>query len=109
MINIALKLKGPINYIKKNISNIEFETIALSELDWEALKELQEIFEVFIKASTKLQAQLYITVPKGLLYIYQIFKSLISLLERFSKEARKPNKVSYFSFFLLFLYLLLIY
>lgn len=100
MIKGALELKEPLIYIEKNTTNKLYKEIALTNKDFLALKELKSIFYIFLKPSIILQGQFYITLPKGLLYIYKIFDKLEALDKLYIEEAKKPNLVSY-----LFIYL----
>ena len=103
MIKATLDLKEPLIYIERNITNPLFKKIALSKADFLALKELERIFIIFLKPSIKLQAQLYITLPKSLLYIYKIFNKLEALNEEFIRESKKPNLVSYLLIYSIFI------
>jgi hypothetical protein len=104
MIKATLDLKEPLIYIERNITNPLFKKIALSKADFLALKELERIFIIFLKPSIKLQAQLYITLPKSLLYIYKIFNKLEALNKEFIRESKKPNLVSYLLIYSIFIY-----
>ncbi len=93
MIKTAIDLKQPIIYISKNITNKEFKRYILIDNEWSVLNELKNIFEIFVKPSVKLQRQLYITLNKSLLYIYQIYNKLEHLIDIFKK---KPQSISNF-------------
>ena len=80
MITAFLELKKPLIYINRNTDYAEFKSIFPSPLDWQVLKQLKRIFEVFVKATTYLQSEYYITVSRGLLFIYQIWKNLGNLV-----------------------------
>src|SRR6266566_4463937 len=94
MIKIAFELKEVIIYIGNNTTNKEFKRNILNESDWLALSELQNIFEIFVKPSTKLQGQLYIILNMNLLYIYQIYNKLENLIIIY-KDKLQTNIISY--------------
>jgi len=70
MIEATLELRKPLIYIGKNTSNVEFKELMLKDNEWAILIELKGLFEVFIKPSTRLQGQLYSTIPNSLFIIY---------------------------------------
>jgi hypothetical protein len=80
MINIALTLKSALLYTEKNTNNAEFKSLSLSNHEWDSLLELRTIFKVFVGPSTILQGEIYTTINKSLLYIYQIWKKLRDIL-----------------------------
>jgi hypothetical protein len=95
MIKIALDLKKAILYTANNTTNKEFKANILTEVEWLQLKELKSIFEVFLKPTIKLQGQIYTILNISLLYIYQIYKKLNSLISIY-----KQNKTTNNSFIL---------
>jgi hypothetical protein len=91
MINTALLLRGPIDYILRNTSNSEFLQTGLTSPDWEALTHLKIIFELFKKPLIKLQGQVYTTISIGLLYIFHLLKSLQQLQQTFELQSRETD------------------
>ena len=83
MIKAVLNLKQPLLYINRNTTNAEYLQIFFKEVDWFILTELKKIFEIFIKASIKLQGEVYTTLPKALLYIYQIYNKLTAIYRNY--------------------------
>jgi len=99
MLNTFLELKEPLIYISKITRNIDYNRIFLNDRDWFILSQLIRIFEVFIKPTIKLQGQVYITLPKALLYIYQIYNKLEGLVRNFrSQIASNIDLVSFLSY-----------
>jgi hypothetical protein len=94
MINTALLLKDPIDYIFKNSTNKEVKKVAFSNNDWIALRQLENIFLPFLKASIQLQGQFYTTIPYSLLYIYQLYNKLEELPDSFQEKSNSSSLVS---------------
>lgn len=86
MISTTLELKEPLIYINKITKNTDFKRYFLSDNEFEELIELKKIFEVFIKPTTKLQGELYITLNITLLYIYQIYNKLDNLINIYKSQ-----------------------
>jgi hypothetical protein len=95
MIKTALELKEPLIYISKNTTNIEYKRNILTDNEWLILIELRNIFEIFVKPSTKLQGSLYITLNMSLLYIYQIYNKLNNLKLIYKEKVKKSNSYNY--------------
>ncbi|KAG5654804.1 hypothetical protein KAF25_002876 [Fusarium avenaceum] len=93
MINTALLLRNPIDYILRNTTNTEFLRIGLTSPDWEALTHLKSIFELFKKPLIKLQGQVYTTISIGLLYIFQLLKNLQNLQQSFELRSITSDNV----------------
>jgi hypothetical protein len=91
MIKTTLELKDAIIYVSKNTNNDEFQNIILNNNEWEALEELKNIFEIFVKPTTKLQGQIYTTLNYTLLYIYRIYRQLKDLLHIYKDKARNAR------------------
>jgi hypothetical protein len=70
MINTTLNLKEALKYISNNTTNNIFKSLFLTEKEFTELSDLKNIFEIFVKPSVKLQGQVYITLNRGLIYIY---------------------------------------
>jgi hypothetical protein len=51
MIEATLDLKKPLEYIKLNSTNREFQEISLEDYKWGYLTQLKYLFEVFLKPS----------------------------------------------------------
>ena len=83
MLISTLELKEALIYIYKLTSNKEYKRVFLTSDQWHYIEDLIKVFQVFLKPSIKLQGQAYITLPKGLLYIYQIYKKLKDLKDDF--------------------------
>lgn len=88
MIKVFLELKPAINYTSGISTNKEFKNNALTETEWATLIELKAIFEIFVKPTIKLQGEIYTTLNKTLLFIYQIFNKLEKQLEIFESKKR---------------------
>ena len=86
MISTTLELKEPLIYINKITKNTDFKRYFLSDNEFKELIELKKIFEVFIKPTTKLQGELYITLNITLLYIYQIYNKLDNLINIYKSQ-----------------------
>ena len=76
MIKTFLDLKLAIIYTSGLITNKEFKNNTLIETEWNILEELKAIFEIFVKPTIKLQGEIYTTLNKSFLLIYQIFTKL---------------------------------
>ena len=96
MLLVAYELKEPLSYIKKNISHLEFQQIAFNASDWFVIEHLIKIFEIFVKPSTKLQGETYVTLSTALLYIYKIYADLDTLYRLFiTQSSQDMPSVSY--------------
>ena len=96
MLTIVYTLKGPLTFIQRHTTYWEYQKIALTTADWFIVKNLIMIFTVFVKPSTQLQGELYITLPSALIHIYKVYKELQVLQRYFIKEANQnPSSVSY--------------
>ena len=73
----------------EHLNSLEFQGIFLNSKEWYMLTQLKRIFEVFVKPSIKLQGQVYITLPKSLLYIYQIYNNLDDLTRNFKRQSQQ--------------------
>ena len=94
MIKTALELKQPLIYTANLTSNKDFKQYLLSDLEWFELKELKNIFEIFLKPTIKLQGQIYTTLNYSLLYIYQLYNKLEKLISIY-KQQKSGNFSSY--------------
>lgn len=85
MLNNFLNLKEPIEIVittsKAKVFN-DKENIRLKEEDYKLLKDYKDIFEVFIKATKKLQGNKYPTIYHSLPLISQIFQNLELIKEK---------------------------
>ena len=107
MIHTALVLKEPLAYIRRNTKNKEYKKIFLSSAEWTTLKELERIFVVLVKPTTRLQSEYYININKSLLFVYSIYSKFEDLIIEFQEQVvEEPDLVSYY---LLFLYLNIYY
>ena len=96
MIKLFLDLKPAITYTSGISTNKEFKNNTLTETEWATLIELKAIFEIFVKPTIKLQGEIYTTLNKSLLFIYQIFNKLEKQREIFeSKKRYEPSNVDY--------------
>ena len=95
MIKTTLKLKDVVLYISNLTTNIEFKKYTLTNTDWEALQELANIFIIFISPTIKLQGQIYTTINKSLLFIYQIYNKLEKQLHILEDKQRYNNTLEY--------------
>jgi hypothetical protein len=87
MLKAIIELRNPINWAFIITKNPEIKDNILSDLEWQALKLIKLVLEVFLRPSTRLEGQLYITLPESLLYIYSIYNKLEKLkLDFFSKK-----------------------
>ena len=85
MLNNFLNLKEAIEIVITTSKAKVFkdkETIRLTEDDYKLLKVYKDIFEVFIKATKKLQGQKYPTLYYSLPLLSQIFQSLMLIKEQ---------------------------
>jgi hypothetical protein len=89
MIKTAIDLKQPLIYIAKVTTNKDYKRYILTETEWTELNELKNIFEIFIKPSVKLQAEIYTTLNLGLLYIYQTYQKLYTLYYNYKEKQRQ--------------------
>ena len=89
MLVTAYELKDPLYYVEKNTTHTEFQDIAFKPNDWFIIQHLIKIFEIFVKPSTKLQGELYITLLIALLYIYKIYNELNTLQELFIQQSNQ--------------------
>ena len=80
MLKTAFDLKSAVNYVAKNITNVEFQRHSLNNKEWDSILGLINIFEIFVKPTTKLQSQTYTISNEGLLYIYQIYNKLETII-----------------------------
>jgi hypothetical protein len=95
MLHRFIQFKNPLIYINKNTTNQEYTSLFFNKEEWYIINELLEIFQVFVKPSIKLQGQVYITINKAILYIYQIYSKLELILEEYiSKIQENENLVS---------------
>lgn len=95
MLLTTIELKEPLTYISRLTKNNEYKAIFFTDREWGFLTHLKEIFEVFNKPSIRLQSELYISLNKGLLYIYTIFEKLGELASNYAiKATLTPNSVS---------------
>ena len=96
MLLVAFQLKEPLFYIEKNTTHAEFQKIALNGTDWFIIENLIKIFEIFVKPSTKLQGQVYVTLSTALLYIYKVYNELFELQQAFQAQlSQNTASVSY--------------
>lgn len=85
MLNNFLNLKEPIEIVIATSKAKIFkdkESIRLKEEDYLVLETYKEIFEVFIKATKKLQGKEYPTLYYSLPLIKQIFQNLSSIEDK---------------------------
>lgn len=79
MLNNFLNLKEPIEIVITTSKAKVFkdkESIRLKEEDYNLLKTYKDIFEIFIKATKKLQGKQYPTLYHSLPLLSQIFQNL---------------------------------
>ena len=86
MITTTLELKEPLIYTNKITKNTEFKKYFLTDTEFEDLNDLQRIFDVFYKPTTRLQGEYYTTLPFTLLYIFQIYTKLDLLITTFKNR-----------------------
>lgn len=107
MLKVFLELKGPLNYISRNTSNKEYKDISFNSLELFILAQVTKTFKVFAEPSIKLQGQLYITISRGLLYIYYIYNELDNLIEEYRrKKVQNPEFVSFLFFYIFLNYII---
>ncbi len=70
MITTTLELKEPLIYTNKITKNTKFKKYFLTDSEFKDLNDLQHIFDVFYKPTTRLQSEYYTTLPLTLLYIF---------------------------------------
>ena len=102
MLNAFFELKGPLEYIDRNSANNEFHDIFLSSTDWIIVEELRNLFNIFVKPSVKLQGEVYVTLPKGLLYIYQIYNNLEAFINKVERKIQEREDLVSFHFIFIF-------
>jgi hypothetical protein len=95
MLKTFLDFKYPLLYVSKMTSSEEFNNHYLNSNDWFLINKLKAILEVFLKPSIKLQGEIYVTLPKGLLYIYQIYNKLNTLKDTFEIQYKRDIKLVY--------------
>jgi hypothetical protein len=109
MIEATLDLKKPLEYIKLNSTNREFQEISLEDNEWDYLIYLKVLFEVFLKPSIRLQGQLYTTLSDSLLFIYIIYKNLNKLQQVYLRKIQQNEEVFIFYFIIIILFTNYIY
>ena len=70
MISAFLDFKEPLIYVNRATTTDEFKRFFIKPKEWQVIEWLQQIFEVFVKPSVKLQGQVYVTLSSALLYVY---------------------------------------
>jgi hypothetical protein len=93
MLETVYILKEPLFYISKNTDNIEYKEL-INPKEFETLEYILKVFEVFIKPTTKLQAELYITSNTAILLIYKLINTLITLKIEFRSIIEKVDSIS---------------
>ena len=85
MLNAAIELKEPLNYIYRNTKNPEFKNIFLSSAEWTTLQQFERIFVILVKPIIRLQSEYYINVNKALLFVYSIYNKFENLIIEFQE------------------------
>jgi hypothetical protein len=97
MLNTFIELKEPLEFVYRFITNTEFKNIYLNSVDWFTIQQLRNLFNIFVKPLVKLQAEVYTTLPKSLLYIYKIYIDLEKFIQLSQNRIdADPTLVSYF-------------
>ena len=95
MIKVVIELKEPLTFIFRNTTNKEYKRIFLTTTEWITLQQLERIFLILIKPTIRLQSEYYININKALLFVYQIYDKLESLINEFNDKIKEePDLVN---------------
>ncbi len=102
MLSAFLAFKEPLKYVNSLTVNNEFKGLFLTTKEWQVIKHLVRIFQIFVKPYVRLQGQVYTTLPTALLYIYQIYSKLKALQDEFDQIQLDDEDMVSFTFFTYF-------
>ena len=80
MLDTAICLREPITALcASQVLDMSMRTIQLTTKDWEILLQLQRLFAIFVKPSTKLQAHQYPTLNMAIPFYLRMVRKLQAL------------------------------